>query len=209
MAHKDKSKSRKSPPPFIFGEPGTYGAGIRNAEMLELFGVIMSDWVHIEEAMIEVMNLLVFVDFDIQRLAADRANGFLPGRQIFRSMSANRVRAKMMLNLLHQYPGNATKDDLCDDIIKEFQRLVNLRNDYAHGLWWTKEDGRVFLQTENVDVMSFNKKKHIPKSQFESFNQRAGKLMRDIEALQLKDYRRSTERKEELERLRASPPKPA
>jgi hypothetical protein len=209
MAHKDKWKSRKSSPPFMLGEPGTYGAGIRNAEMLELFGVIMSDWVHIEEAMIEVMNLLVFVDFDIQRLAASRGNGFLPGRQIFRSMRANGVRAKMMLNLLNQYPGNATKDELCDDIIKEFQRLVNLRNDYAHGLWWTKEDGRVFLQTENIDVMSFNRKKHIPKSQFESFNQRAGKLMRDIEALQLKDYRRSTERKEELERLRASHPKPA
>jgi hypothetical protein len=47
--------------PKLSPESGTWAAGIRNSEMLSLFGDIVSAWVHVEESMIEVMEMLVFL----------------------------------------------------------------------------------------------------------------------------------------------------
>jgi hypothetical protein len=120
-------KRWQPPHPIIPAETGTWRAGIYNPEMLALFGTIMSIWVHIEETMIEVVDLLVFVDHDIRRAVGRKTRGHMPGRQIFRSISANGVRVRMMLNLLRQFIGNYQKDPLYDDVISEFQSLVNLR----------------------------------------------------------------------------------
>jgi hypothetical protein len=48
MAKRDKAKDVKSPLPY---ETGTWVSGITNREILELFGTIMANWVHVEEAM--------------------------------------------------------------------------------------------------------------------------------------------------------------
>ena len=134
---KPKNPNRWQHPGQLPEGEGSYSGGIHDPEMLTLFGIIMASWTHIEEMMIDVVNLLVFVDHDIRRAVAKKTNGHLPGRQIFRSMSANAVRAKMMQNLLRQFIGNHKKDDVYDEIISEFQTLSNRRNEYIHGLSWT------------------------------------------------------------------------
>ena len=45
--------------------------------MLKMFGRIVSDWVFLEEEMIEVINLLVFVDYDIRRQASEKTREFM------------------------------------------------------------------------------------------------------------------------------------
>lgn len=181
-------------------ETGTWRAGITNPDLLKLFGEIFSDWVHTEEAMIPLIDVLVLSDVDIRLTAAKMARGFSPGRQIFRSMNANKPRGQMMANLLNHYPGNDAKkkDPIYERAIKQFQSLVTLRNDYLHGLWWTKSDGEVYLQTENVEETMFNRKRRIPRKDFESFIRRMTKLRRDVEAIEIKEYRVSDERRAEL-----------
>ena len=62
--------------------------------------------------MIEVINLLVFVDYDIRRQASEKTREFMPGRPIFRSIGANGVRVKLMRNLLGQFIGHLKRRSL-------------------------------------------------------------------------------------------------
>jgi hypothetical protein len=198
---------RWRPPKGTVAEPtGTFRGGICNPEFLLLFGSIISSWVHLEEEMIDVVNLLVFVDHDIRRAAATKTRGHMPGRQIFRSISANGVRTKMMRNLLGQFLGNYTKNSLYDDVISEFQCLVNLRNDWLHGLWWTLEDGRVFLQVENVNEFSFSSKKEVKKEALEDFIKRSNKITKLIREINIKEYNTSETKKAADARNNASSP---
>ena len=170
-------------------ETGTWTAGVRNQEILVLFGEIFSDWVHVEEAMIDIMDALVFPDGQSLRLVENKSRGFSPGRQIFRTISNNNTRAKVLLSLLNDFPGNDRKrtDPVYEEIISEFQSLANLRNDYLHGLWWTKLNGDVYLQTENKEATTFfNQRRRIPKADFQSFLTRMPKLIRKIEKTAIK-----------------------
>lgn len=182
-------------------------SGIHSPKMLELFGRIVSDWVFLEEEMIEVVNLLVFVDYDIRRAAEQKTRGWLPGRQIFRSIGANGVRVKLMRNLLGQFIGNIKKDALYDEVLAEFQSLVNLRNDYIHGMWWTSSDGRIFLQIENVNELGFDVKKEVKQQDFESFIVRKNGIAGKIHQIKLKEYHESKAKSEDDARA-ASPRKP-
>lgn len=169
-------------------ETGTWIAGIRNKEIIFLFGEIFSDWVHVEEAMIDMVDVLIFPDGKTLRQVENELRGFSPGRQIFRPISSNNTRAKVLLALLNYFPGNDRKksDPIYEHIISEFQTLAGLRNDYLHGLWWTKNNGDVYLQIENVEQISFNRKRRIPKADFQSFLNRMGKLMKDIDTMATK-----------------------
>jgi hypothetical protein len=84
MSQTSKSKQPQYTKKIDPRETGTWVAGIRNQEMLTLFGELISDWVHVEEAMIDVIVLSIFPDSDIRRQVENRSRGFLPGRQIFR-----------------------------------------------------------------------------------------------------------------------------
>jgi hypothetical protein len=179
-------------------ETGTWQSGITNQEMRALFGELMGDWVHVEEIMIDMMDLLVFPDADIRLDVTKKARGFLPGQQILRAISSNNTRAKVMSALLNHYPGNDKKklDPRYEAVISEFQSLANMRNDFLHGLWWTKADGNVYLQSENTETTIFNRRRRIPKKDFERFLARCGSLSRAVKALELREYRESDEHKE-------------
>ena len=101
----------------------------------------------------------------------------------------------MMKNLLRQFIGNYKKDHLYDRVIDEFQSLVNLRNDYIHGLWWTFEDERVFLQVENVNQQSFKNLREIKIEELTSFLARASALRGLISQIVTKEYEASEEKK--------------
>jgi hypothetical protein len=200
MIRSDKSKQSHFSEKIDSREAGLWRSGITNPAMCSLLGEIIGDWVHIEEVMINMMNLVIFPDANERMNVSKKARGFLPGRQIFRAISSNGGRVKIMTALLAHYPGNDKKklDSRYEDVISEFQSLVNARNDYLHGLWWTKADGNVYLQTENLETTMFNRKRRIPKIDFEQFMKRCLALRQAIDVLELKEYRGSDERKGEL-----------
>jgi hypothetical protein len=209
MSDSGKSKQSHYSEKIDSREVGRWASGITNPEMQALFGSIIGDWVHVEEAVIDLLDLLIFPDADIQLATMKRARGFLPGQQIFRAINSNNTRAKVMLALLNHYPSNDKKklDGRYEAVISEFQSLSNARNDYLHGLWWTKSDGNVYLQTENVELSIFNKKRRIPQKDFDRFIERCNALERAIEALRLKEYRASGEWKAELAKRTEQRPK--
>jgi hypothetical protein len=179
----------------------TWDMGPRNAHSFRADNLSLGPYRRNHDCL---MNLLVFVDH-VRRDVKKKTRGHLPARQIFRSISANGVRAKVMLNLLGQFIGNYQKDKLYDKAISEFQSLVNLRNDYLHGLWWTKDDGNVYLQTENLNEFSFNRKKHIPEKDFTTFIKRAVALEPLVREITQKEYNLS-QAKKEADARRASAP---
>ncbi len=108
-----------------------------------------------------------------------------------------------MSALLSHYPGNDKRnlDSRYGAVIAEFQSPANARNEYLHGLWWTKADGHVYLQTENIEISIFNSKRRILRKDFERFIQRCTSLTRAIDALELSEYRTRNERRTALRRL--------
>jgi hypothetical protein len=66
-------------------------------------------------------------------------------RQIFRSINSTAGRIKVMRSLLQASPLNQSKGPIYDHFINEFQSLTTIRNNYAHGLWYTTMDGKVTL----------------------------------------------------------------
>jgi hypothetical protein len=120
--------------PPVEGLPsGSYRLGIWNDEFLLALGRIATYWPHVEDAMVMVLHDLIGrVDFFV-------------ARQIFRSIIANEARRKVMTALLEKTALNRNKPQAYDDILHEFYKLNGTRNDYVHGLWFTFEDGRVYL----------------------------------------------------------------
>jgi len=110
---------------------------------VKALGQIASFWPHLEDAMIEIMRDL---------LGSDR---HMPARQIFRAIISNQARKKVMVALLEKSRLNRDKTVFYDETIQEFSALAGKRNDYLHGLWWTFEDGRVFLSKESLDDFHF------------------------------------------------------
>jgi len=119
----------------------------------------------------------------------------MPGRQIFRSIGANGIRAKLMRNLLSQFIGNYKKDSLYDEVISEFQSLVNLRNDYVHGLWWSDDKHNALLQKENVHEFSFQSQIPVTADELRSFLNRARRLSTLLGQIRIKEYELSEAKK--------------
>jgi hypothetical protein len=106
MASSNKTKQSHYSEKIDSRETGTWRGGIANLEMQTLLGELIGDWVHIEEAMITIMDLLIYPDVDTRLGAAQKARGFSPAQQILRPISSNNTRAKVMSALLSHYPGD-------------------------------------------------------------------------------------------------------
>jgi len=113
-----------------------------------------------------------------------------------------------MHNLLKQFIGNAQKDPLYDEIISEFQTLVNLRNDYLHGLWWTHESGTVFIQKENLNVFSLLARQEVTEDQFDSFLTQSNTLLGKIRQVQGVELRQSEMYRSHQANIKSSTEKP-
>src|SRR3954454_5234019 len=136
----DDTRPRRWQPPMLKVEAqlsGEFVGGISNPEMMAYYALIMSYWPHVEEKMTEVLERLLFVDRDVLNLLQSKANGFSSTQQIFRSIGTNNYRIRLMKTLLERYAGNVRKSKLYDDAISKFSAVGAIRNEYAHGLWWT------------------------------------------------------------------------
>ncbi|MGA8494217.1 MAG: hypothetical protein WB764_01965 [Xanthobacteraceae bacterium] len=129
---------------------GSYDDGIRDSKLVEQLGFGLTFWTHIEEAMIAVFSDLV---------SKDPIN---PARQIFRSLSNNASRIKVMKAMLQRSPQNVCKGDFYDEAISEFEALNGTRNAYTHGLWRTSTaDKKVYLMESTPDEFTFREAREV------------------------------------------------
>lgn len=118
---------------------GEYVSGIDNDEFRNLLGDIISLWTHIEERM-------AWVFFQLAHVKDEAA-----AKQLFRSISSQQLRIKLMRNMLQKSPLNQNLDAQWDEVIGEFERLNIHRNNYVHSLWYTHQSKRVFI-AEKLDI---------------------------------------------------------
>jgi hypothetical protein len=163
-----KPKQRYSWAPLAPKSPsGSYTSGITVPQFAQVLGEIVAYWSEIEEAMILVLAILLG-NANIHQS---------PARQVFRSLTSEQVRLKVMRSLLHEAPINQDKDEIFDEIIDEFEALNKLRNNYVHGLWATHRSGRVFIAEATTDNdVPFLRQKPISIKQLENTLKR----MRDL-----------------------------
>jgi hypothetical protein len=172
--------AKSSKPPKRYDSPkqqehpklpdGTWQAGVNNNEFREVLGQIVGYWPHVEDQMIEIMGLLL----------GDRT----PARQVFRAIVANQSRIKVMRALLERSQHNITKGAEYDEIISEFDSLVNKRNAYLHGLWYTHHSGRVFLAESSIDDGHWFEQREVPIEELINSLRRMGNLWRRILIIQ-------------------------
>jgi hypothetical protein len=112
---------------------GDYVHGLEDAGFAAAVCDMVTQWAHLEETMIEVLEAL---------LGGHRGAA---ARQIFRSINSAAGRIKVMRSLLEASPLNQAKGPIYDQFIDEFQSLTTIRNNYAHGLWYTGDKGNVLL----------------------------------------------------------------
>ena len=105
--------------------------GIANPIVAVQFGFLVSYWWHVEEQMIYLLDELITG-------AARKQYGLdLSARQIFRSITSQDGRVKLMRNLLETLPHNSSKSSLYDEMLDEFASINSQRNKYVHGIWTT------------------------------------------------------------------------
>lgn len=149
------------------GHPaGSYTSGIKNQQFAEQLGLLVSYWNHVEESMIDVFRDLLG--------GGNRA----PGRQIFRAITGNQSRIKVMKVALEQAPINSEKSNVYDYILDQFQTLNQKRNDYVHGLWFSHEaTGRAFLSARATDDLHFMEQREVGIEELKDFILEMGKLI--------------------------------
>lgn len=146
-----------------------YTSGIKNREILCLVGTIITIWPHIEEKMVILFGDLTGIQ--------DAGSA----RLVFRCIINQRTRIAIMKGMLEKAPQHKTKGQFFDELIQEYTSLSNTRNDYAHGLWYTHEDGvRAFLETETETYESFLDKREVTAKELESVLGRINTLLGNL-----------------------------
>jgi hypothetical protein len=165
---------------FYYGIPDDFG---------EVVGHVVVQWAHLEEEMIAVMASLLG---DINTS---------PARQVFRSLTSEQARLKVMRSLLHEAKSNISKSKYYDEVIDEFASLNKIRNSYVHGLWYTHSTGKVLIAEVRSDEEStFDRKKPI------SLNQVKHTLRRIIELSRTVGLQTRAEHAESSPKKPAQPP---
>jgi hypothetical protein len=131
----------------------SYQEGILNDGFAALLGKLTAYWPHVEERMICVMRDLI------------AGHAQVPARQIFRSVISEAARIKIMAALLERSPSNSTKGKFYDHVIFSFRTLNSKRNAMVHGLWWTRDDGKMFMARKSLDEYSSDKGREVPASE--------------------------------------------
>ena len=119
---------------------GEYTAGIEQEKMAAAVGYLITVWPHIEEHMVDVFAELIG--------ATDKHDA----RLIFRTIINQKARLDIMRSMLEGSPRHKEKDGELEEIIAEYSALNTRRNKYAHGLWWTYQDGARFFLEEETDT---------------------------------------------------------
>jgi hypothetical protein len=146
----------------------TFKPGVPRAKFAKEVGTIVTLWPHVEEGMITILRALL------------GGSAAVPARQIFRSIISERARIQMMATLLQKTYLNQAKGSFYDDVIAEFERLNSKRNAYVHGLWWAREDGRLFLTNDLLGDHHFYRSREVPFSEIQETVSGMKRLLRNL-----------------------------
>jgi hypothetical protein len=155
---------------------GAYRVGIYDNKFAQALGELVGLWTHVEEEMIMILRIL---------LGSEQA----PARQIFNSLSSERIRYDIMKLLLEGTPINLNRERVYDDVLTEFWSLRGIRNDYVHGLWLTHSSGKVFLSPKSTDAYSFLRQRHVPLTQVTHPAKRMHELIQKITVIEVQERR--------------------
>lgn len=75
-------------------------------------------------------------------------------RYIFHNLQAAQ-RTKVLKAVLQESPAARAAPAAFDRVIDEFERLRNLRNAWAHGMWMTRNDGSVTVAKGAPEVLAY------------------------------------------------------
>lgn len=81
---------------------------------------------------------------------------------IYRTLRNPRIKYSILETLLEKSSVNAGHADEYDRILALYREVRGIRNNYAHGLWYTNEDGKVFLAKSDDDDLAFFEAKEEP-----------------------------------------------
>ncbi len=125
---------------------GSYSSGLWEDDFVLAVGRIVTYFPLLERGMSEVMaELIGGVDPPVQ--------------QVFYSITNQQARIKVMRSLLQEAQLNQDKDASWDQLIDDFASVSGSRSDYAHGIWWTHNSGRIFLEQPDPSYSQvFNKR---------------------------------------------------
>jgi hypothetical protein len=59
--------------------------------------------------------------------------------------------------------------EACDDLLDEFRNVTALRNRYMHGLWFTHQDGKIYLRSPSVDYWNFSDTRRVATKELDNF----------------------------------------
>lgn len=152
-------------------ERGTYSQGIHNDTAAISLGVMVGLWVHVEEAMVQILRELCGDSSPLLNF---------PARLIFRSVVNQQARIKIMRSLLELSMHNREKPIDYDEIIDEFDKLNDQRNKLLHGLWWTRHDGRLYYEEASLDNHSFLTSREVETKEIDDVTKRMDALIMRI-----------------------------
>jgi hypothetical protein len=172
------AKKRKPPERFSAEWPkrkvptGTLSGTIADEVILARLGTIGVMWPHVEEGMIGVLGRLL--------PGGPGVDSFETARQIFWAIVSPQIRIKVMRTLLSHSRHNRNKGAEYDQVLKEFDQASKVRNGYVHGLWWTHESGRTFLEEPTADEMGHLQARRVTVKELDGYITRLGTLQRLI-----------------------------
>lgn len=157
-----------------FGRPpdGQSSGGMFNIAFAAALGEMIAYWPHIEDRMIIVLRSLI-----------GNHEQQIPSQQIFRAVVSQDARIKMMRAILEQSPINQKKGAIFDAMIDEFEALNKARNKYVHGLWWTHESQRMYLQPASTSEAGFLDQREVTLQEMNEVLERMGNLWRRVTAV--------------------------
>jgi hypothetical protein len=104
-------------------------------------------------------------------------------RPIFYGITGQNARIKVMRAMLERSAHNARKGSEFDLIITDFAALNDRRNKYVHGLWYTFEDGTVWLSESAVNALHFLEWRVVQIDEIDGALAEMGALLRRIDNL--------------------------
>ena len=131
----------------------------KDPNIQQRLGLLMSIWPHVEDSMILPFQILSGID--------DIATASL----ILNSVISVQGRLKIIKQILHNLPKNMNAGPEFEEYMVRIEHLVDVRNLYAHGTWFTlKSDGRVFLaRNEGFIINNIDKGKEISPNEIDEF----------------------------------------
>jgi len=172
-----KPLKRWRPPVERSGESHPQGVtwGITDRHIAAAYGYLVSYWWHVEEQMIYLLD----------ELLTGQAKASYPpelsARQVFRSITSQDGRIKLMKNLLETLQHNVHRCRRYDELIDEFAAVNSLRNKFVHGIWATDSaTGEVRLRKATIQHEAYEPSTVITLAEIEAVQARMRSLFERV-----------------------------